>query len=342
MKNIIICCDGTGNDLSDDPSNVLRFYRSLHQDESQLLYYDAGVGTLPDPSMLTDPGKSIGKKLDMAAGYSVKRQVCQAYRFLIQHWEPDDKIYLIGFSRGAYSARAVGGLLHLLGLPKPKDAHLDELAWNVYASADFRAGKNFRFTFSRKEPVDIHFAGVWDTVSSFGRMTNFKTLPYTSNNESIRHVRHAVAIHERRVCFKPNLFRPKKPDQHESFKQLWFNGVHSDVGGGYPEKEAGLAKVALKWMYDEARQLECKLDEDQVKFFLGESGSDFFQCKPDPNGMIHESLSGFLWKTLELLPRRQWNHDKTPEGMSWYPPNLCRGRKIPDDAEYHESVKHRQ
>ena len=86
MKNIVICCDGTSNDISGAPTNVLRFYRSLTRHETQLAYYDSGVGTLPDPSSLTDPGKAIGKKIDMAVGISVKRQACVAYEFLTRHW----------------------------------------------------------------------------------------------------------------------------------------------------------------------------------------------------------------------------------------------------------------
>ena len=76
MNNIVICCDGTSNDIAGAPTNVLRFYRSLERNDKQLAYYDSGVGTLDDPSMLTNPGKAIGRKLDMAVGYSVKRQVC--------------------------------------------------------------------------------------------------------------------------------------------------------------------------------------------------------------------------------------------------------------------------
>ena len=146
-------------------------------------------------------------------------------------------------------------------------------------------------------------------------MTNFKTLPHTRFNPSIEHVRHAVAKHEKRTCFKANLFR----DDSNDLKQVWFDGAHCDVGGGYPEKESGLAKVALEWMFKEADQLGCKFIQDQVEFFLGRSDSEYFQCKPDPNGQIHNSLQGF-WHIAEFLPRRQWNHDIESERMTWYWP----------------------
>ncbi len=238
MKNIVICCDGTSNDISGAPTNVLRCYRSLVRDDSQLTYYDSGVGTLPDPSMLTDPGKAIGMKLDMAVGYSVKDQACKAYRFLTRRWEANDKIYLIGFSRGSYAVRALAGMVHAVGLVRQELEHLDELAWSVYSSADFLACSNFKFAFSQNDRINIYFVGVWDTVSSFGRLTNYKTLPYTANNPSIEHIRHAVAIHEKRVAFKANLFRPKDISQHKSFDQIWFKGAHCDVGGGYSEEES--------------------------------------------------------------------------------------------------------
>ena len=82
MKNIVICCDGTANDISGAPTNVLRLYRCLERDDEQLAYYDSGVGTLDASSMLTDTARMIGRTIDKAVGYSVKRQVLSAYRFL--------------------------------------------------------------------------------------------------------------------------------------------------------------------------------------------------------------------------------------------------------------------
>ena len=303
---------------------MLRFFRSLERSEGQLAYYDSGVGTLDDPSMLTKPGKAIGRKLDMAVGYSVKRQVCEAYRFLIKNWSLGDKIFLVGFSRGAYAVRALAGMTHLLGMLRKDSSHLCEMGWSIYSSADFKACSNFNYSFSQRTDVPIHFVGVWDTVSSFGLMINFKTLPHTRFNPSIEHVRHAVAKHEKRTCFKANLFRGDSND----LKQIWFDGAHCDVGGGYPEKESGLAKVALEWMFNEADQFGCKFIQDQVEFFLGRSDSEYFQCKPDSNGQIHNSIQGF-WHVAEFLPRRQWNHEVDPARMTWYWPNLYRSRKIP-------------
>jgi len=336
MKNIVVCCDGTSNDISGAPTNVLRFYRSLVRSDEQLIYYDSGVGTLPDPSVLTDAGRVLASKVDMAVGKSVKDQACRAYRFLTRHWDEGDKIFLIGFSRGAYAVRALAGMLHAFGLVRRDLEHLDELGWVVYSAADFLACSNFWYAFSQPQKMKIHFVGVWDTVSSFGRMTSFKTLPYTADNPSIDHVRHAVAEDEKRTCFQPNIFRPKKDEQHTSFDQRRFAGSHGDVGGGYPEKEAGLSKVTLEWMYQEAAQLGCQLQQAQMDFYLGRTDSKTFQSKPDPDAKVHHSIQGF-WHLLEFIPRRQWNHHADPERMSWYCPNLYRRRNFSKEEEYFRS-----
>ncbi|MEW4453683.1 DUF2235 domain-containing protein [Bremerella sp. JC817] len=338
MKNIVVCCDGTSNGLVNDPTNVLRFYRSLERNEEQLAYYDSGVGTLPNPGMLTQKGQRASRIIDMAIGSSVENQACKAYRFLVRHWEPGDQIYLIGFSRGAYAVRALAGMLHSLGMARRELEHLDTLGWTVYCEGEFRAAANFRFAFSQEGRPRVHFMGVWDTVSAFGSITNYRTLPYTANNESIDHIRHAVALDERRTCFQANLFRPDKTDQHQSFEEIWFPGSHGDVGGGYPEEEAGIAKATLEWMYQEAKAAGCQLKQDTVDFFLGRSDQKHPQTKPNIDGTVHNSIRGFVWNLLEFIPRRQWNHDLKPERMSWYFPNLYRRRKVPKDAKRYDQV----
>src|SRR5262249_43132931 len=149
----------------------------------------------------------------------------------------------------------------------------------------------------------IHFVGAWDTVSSFGWIWNFRTLPYTATNPSILHIRHALAIDERRAAFPANLFFPKD-EQKPNCKQVWFAGVHADVGGGYPEKEATLAKVPLAWMLREAEGLGLLLNPDQRKYLMDSEDKP----PPDPCGPVHESLAGF-WRAMEFLPRRAWDQN---------------------------------
>ncbi len=154
-KNIVICVDGTCSDVVCDSTNVLRLFRSLLRSEHQTVYYDSGVGTVSDPSKLTWLSKTIYRKLDGAIGHSVRDNVCRAYQFLVKTWEPHDRIYLFGFSRGAYAVRALAGMIHFLGLVQPELTGLDRLAWTVYAddnhnlpiSKRFEAGNRFKRSF---------------------------------------------------------------------------------------------------------------------------------------------------------------------------------------------------
>lgn len=328
-KNVVVCCDGTSNDATSDVTNVLRVYRTLQRDGEQICHYDGGVGTLVDPTKISRWRKFVRRKIDMAIGYSLHDNFCKAYRFLARHYEPGDRIYLFGFSRGAYLVRALAGALYRQHLVRPELESLTEYAWAAYSNemddlnerALFRANARFAKFFSVGE-VPIHFLGVFDTVSSFGWIWNYRTLPNTAHNPAVKHVRHAVSIDECRACFRTNLFHPKDPNQHESCVEVWFPGVHADVGGGYPEEESGLAKISLQWMLHEAEAKELRLDRTIAESLLGaEKG----QSRPDALAPLHESLIGY-WKFLELLPRRTWS--VSADAMRWRLPNWG-SRRVP-------------
>lgn len=341
-KNIVYCCDGTNNEVTGHSTNVLRLYRMLVRGPDQVSCYDGGVGTLADPTALTTLRKRIGRHLDAAIGLGIAENFAQAYRFLGRHYEPGDRIYLFGFSRGAYTVRAVAGAIHLLGLARPELVEtLTPMVWSVYAndggaldvSRRFGGGARFRNCFSVEPKARVHFVGVWDTVSSFGWIWNHKTLPHTANNPSIDHVRHALAIDERRACFGANLFYPDEPGQHRSIKQVWFPGVHSDVGGGYPDEEGSLSKVPLAWMLREAEAEGLLVDAARKhKLLGGEKGYSV----PDPCGPAHDSLKG-LWRLIEWLPRRSWNPAR--RAMAWAGPNRGRCRRMAAPCTVHESVR---
>jgi uncharacterized protein (DUF2235 family) len=341
-KNIVICSDGTDNEIATDSTNVLRLFRMLTRDDRQVAYYDGGVGTLADPAAITVFRKYLSRRLDAAIGLRVRENVIAAYRFLARTYEPEDRIHLFGFSRGAYTVRAVAGLIHFLGLVRPELENLAPLAWAIYAneahvytvSHRFAGGNRFQRCFGITVKPSIHFVGVWDTVSSFGFFWNFQTLPHTADNPSISHIRHALAIDERRVCFPANLFFPRQ-EQEANCKQVWFPGVHADVGGGYAEKEATLAKVPLVWMLREAEQLGLLINEDQRQYLLDSKN----KLPPDSCGQIHESLVGF-WRPLEYLPRRSWNEPL--KRMCWQGPHRGRRRQIEPDSTLHISVLERK
>jgi len=331
-KNIAICLDGTGCDFSGDrQTNVARFYRSLVRSDSQLTYYDPGVGTLDNPGKLTQLARLKDRALDLMFRYSVEFQTKKAYKFLAHNWEPGDPIYLVGFSRGAYSARAVAGMIKHLGLVRPEIDHLVDMGWKFYAQFDYHAMQRFKDTFTRTTQVPVHFIGAWDTVSAFGTPTGYKTLPHTNENHIVRHIRHAVAIDEKRQYYTVDLFKRNK---QSSFKQVWFAGVHGDLGGGFIDAESGLSKIALEWMCGEAADLGLEFNYRHMNKFLGYH-KDKYQ-KPDEKQSIHNSMKGF-YRFLEFFPRREW--DEKGKRRTWIKPNTFVPRRIPNGSLFHESVK---
>jgi uncharacterized protein (DUF2235 family) len=142
-----------------------------------------------------------------------------------------------------------------------------------------------------------------------------------------------LAIDERRACFPANLFFPGEK-QRPNCKQVWFSGVHADVGGGYPEPEAALAKVSLGWMLREAEGLGLLINDAERAYLMGSKGKP----PPDPCGPTHESLAG-LWKALEYIPRRSW--DRAAGQMRWQGPHRGRCRPIEPGSVLHASVLER-
>lgn len=307
-KNIVICCDGTGNQYNETYSNVVKLYKMLHPDSAiQYRFYDPGVGTMSDPNVVNPLSKMISKIGGLAFGWGLQSNVTEAYSYLMEYYEPGDKIFLFGFSRGAYTVRVIAALIHSVGLLQRGCQHLIPYAWEIfcksYQEKHRPIAKQFKETYGRN--IDIHFAGVWDTVTSMG-IFNRKKLPFTTNNPSLVHIRHAMAIDERRTYYRQNLFGDPYP--HQQVKQVWFTGVHSDVGGSYPLNESGLSQVTLQWMCREAVDLGLLIDESMVKQILFDSEGRG-NSKPDGNAETHNSLSIWWW-ILELLPK--WRRSGFP------------------------------
>ncbi|GAB5402522.1 MAG: DUF2235 domain-containing protein [Aureliella sp.] len=340
-RNIVICCDGTSNDVTGHPTNVLKLYRTLQKDESQLTYYSPGVGTVSDPTTKTAIGKWISRRIDLGFGLSLRENACNIYQFLVTNYRDGDKIYLFGFSRGAYTVRAVAGMIEFLGLLRPEQAGMERHAWSIYADDDsrlsvserFKAGRKFSSAFTIQPKPRVHFLGAWDTVSSFGWLWNLRTLPYTSNNPLVRHVRHAVALDERRAMFQQNLCR--RNEANETFEEVWFAGGHGDVGGGWPENQSRLSKISFRWMLEAAVEQGLHLERHNVK--------DYFRSwrrrkPPEPvkdPPPYNEALEGAWW-LVECLPRRLW--DPRSRRMRWTRPHLARRRRVPFGAAIHTSV----
>jgi len=342
--NIVLCCDGTANEFAEDRTNVVKLFSVLDH-RQQKAYYHPGLGTMEPPGALTTVTRAATRLLGKAIGYGLEADVRDAYVFIMRHYQPGDALYMFGFSRGAYTVRAVAALLHRYGLLRPGNEPLVPYAIRLLVSSNpdkgFARAEELAASFKADmgcvtcEPA---FVGVWDTVSSVGWIENPLKLPYVSDNPSIHVGRHAISIDERRAFFRNHLWRSSPhltTHGPRDVKQVWFPGVHCDVGGGYPEKESGLAKLALEWMMCEAMQAGLILDVPRAVQVLGYAGSPL--TPSNPRAARHESLTG-AWYLAELLWKRHYNWARKRWGRRM---NLGRRRTIPKDALVHESAYQR-
>jgi uncharacterized protein (DUF2235 family) len=326
---------------------VVKLYYALQQTPDQVTYYHPGVGTMEAVGALTSFSRKFTKLLGLAIGYGLEADIRDAYVFLMNNYEAGDRIFLFGFSRGAYTVRALAALISMYGLIPRGNEPLVPYAIRMLLAIQreqprdvFNLARDFAKTFSPC-PCPIHFVGVWDTVSSVGWIANPLALPYTASNPNIAVGRHAIAIDERRAFFRQNLWHPAAPSPaHPSgggpkdLKQVWFAGVHCDVGGGYPEAESGLAKIALKWMLAEAHANGLLLDKSRTDEVLGVTPG---LAVPDANAKMHKSLT-LGWWLAEFVPKKHFDAKTGKTGLQL---NLFRRRTIPSGASIHDSVKER-
>jgi len=284
-KNLVVFSDGTGNrgGVTKD-TNVWRLYQMVSSvKEDQLTYYDDGVGT-----------NSVGlvKLAGGALGFGLGRNIKQIYTFLVKNYEAGDKIYLFGFSRGAYTVRCVLGMLNTRGLVKKCDEESEKgqcLQLKMEASLKNEIDSNFKCYRSnnsaeqtkgrdKNHKVTTEFIGVWDTVDAVGMpIDELKSIEaliwqwrgmrsYTFDDRTLRgvkHARQALAIDDERRTFHPNYWLGH--EEGVDLDQVWFAGMHSNVGGSYPKD--GLAYVTLEWMIAEIDKLGLglKLHEKHVE-----------------------------------------------------------------------------
>jgi|SRR5215472_9173721 len=338
-KNIVICCDGTGNEFGERKSNVIKLYETLVRNSTQIAYYHPGVGTMGARNALSPLGKWWTRVIGLAFGYGISDNIADAYQFLMRTFEPDDSVYVFGFSRGAYTARALCGMLHIVGLLTEGNEGLIPYAIRMIKQKhiDFQVAADFKKTFSGE--CSPHFVGVWDTVSSLGWVYNAVHFPFTraTKNPDFHIVRHAVSIDERRAFFRQNSFG-EPHDTQQDIKEVWFAGVHSDVGGSYAQSESQLSQIALQWMLCEAELAGLLVDQGRKAAVLGGNPPN---VSPDPTTKYqHESLRGAWW-IAEIWPKMV--HTQTAQG-TWANSirfNLGRRRWIPAGSLVHESVEQR-
>lgn len=303
MKNLVVCCDGTWNSRNDRdggipvPTNVVRLYNALAdcdaQGTPQLKYYHPGVGT---------DGGLLKRMWDGGVGAGLGRNVASAYRWLGAHFEQGDRMYLFGFSRGAFTARSLGGMISKCGLLDLRG--LDEAeTWkrvNTVYQQGYRksAPADLDRSWFHAGNIAIHFLGVWDTVGALGIPDDLGLLDLFDSPSNYRfhdtelggnvvHARHAVALDEKRGSFTPTLWT--NLENRPNAKQVWFPGVHCDVGGGYAQK--GLSDGALHWMMDEVAPLGLALKPSMRE-----------QLQPEFQDVLHDSASG-VFKAFKTVPR---------------------------------------
>ena len=260
MTNIVICADGTWNRPEEDikkdfPTNVLKLARAIQpsfHEINQHVFYDWGLGSYHD------------RVIAGAIGHGIDKNILDGYRYIVQNYAPGDKIYLFGFSRGAYTVRALSGLINNCGILHRKEARRIVEAWKMYKSRLKKhhpngvSARQFREAHSHPSR-EIHFIGVFDTVGALG--IPFSLMGFfqdrdeffdTKMGPNISVARHVMAIDEQREDFEPTIWQPRGG---VDLKQIWFAGVHTDIGGSYPpDKETGIraSDITLEWMMNEA------------------------------------------------------------------------------------------
>jgi uncharacterized protein (DUF2235 family) len=369
-RNLVLCLDGTNNEPEHGDTNVARIFDLAEKNAKQLVYYDPGVGTMGARGAVTRVGKELTRFAGLVAGHGIQDNIEEAYTWLSRNYQKGDRIYVFGFSRGAYTARALTGMLDTVGLLRPGTENLVTYAVKLYAQtgpppargtadpdAEVAQGKywelrrEFRRKFGNPEfPTSfdtsrrqIHFLGVWDTVKSVGWL-NLKARiemarwPYTRKIENVYIARHAMAIDEKRRPYPIYRFDPHTVAASDGrHQQMWFVGVHSDVGGLFPDDHR-LSDIALSWMVKAADTADFAVNKTKYARMLKVRFDDEL---PDEYGLgkIHDAetvwwLAGG-WSRREILADDDihrtvhYRIEHTKDSKSPYEPKLpgfSRGR----------------
>ncbi|HEY4379436.1 MAG TPA: DUF2235 domain-containing protein [Acidobacteriaceae bacterium] len=296
-KKIILCADGTWNTphgpaAQPNDTNVRKIYELVLDAPSQLKYYDSGVGT---------DGTAFEHFFGGSMGAGLFQKVQDGYEFLSYVWDPGDEIYIFGFSRGAYTARSLAGMIAFFGVPNRNlDNQTVKRIFDAYRITDHaqrvaaKSALNADYTLT---DVTIRMVGVWDTVGALGvpghLFDDFDQDKYgfldTTLNPCVEKAFHAIAIDERRASFLPTLW--SNPDgtpraNDDKVQQVWFPGVHCDVGGSYSDTQ--LSNITLRWMIDSAKAQGLLFDDAAVNGCL--------TPRPfDPKGPAHDEWKIIPW-----------------------------------------------
>ncbi|CCO31973.1 putative protein YEL023C [Rhizoctonia solani AG-1 IB] len=299
-------------------TNVVKLMELLKKDDpsQQMVYYQAGVGTYSAPGFLTGVGEGIAAKADEGVAWYLYQHVIDGYRYLMQTYRAGDQISIFGFSRGAYTARALAGMLYLVGLLPRHNLEQVPFAYQVYAewkpkddptsTSNNKAAPKLNtepsdpvpYADSPKDidprafkrayctPVTIAFLGVWDTVGSVGALRR-KTLPYIGHNPGVKFFRQALALDENRGNFIPSLWDHSKTSK-QSALEVWFKGGHCDVGGGAGPPESFIPDDAAP------QKPEPRLSNISLRWMVRQCLTSRVHILFDPKAMRHYRKHGIL------------------------------------------------
>jgi uncharacterized protein (DUF2235 family) len=257
-KKIVYCSDGTWDTPAKD-TNVVKLFNALTKSSTQAPYYDSGVGT---------DGSEIQKLLEGGTGAGIFQKIKNGYTDVANSYEKDDEIFLFGFSRGAFTARSLAGMIANCGLPTANftDAMVNE-AFTAYRTRDKSARQALLAKLIDKYGLydaKITMVGVWDTVGSLGIPALFGGVDPlldgfldTGLHSDVRNGYHAMAIDEKRLQFPVTLWDESKVVPGQTIEQVWFSGMHGDIGGGDTTNPDGsaLCDLAFAWMLKKALAL---------------------------------------------------------------------------------------
>ncbi len=313
-RTIVVCCDGTSNEYGSHNTNVVGVFEAIVRDSQQIGFYDPGVGTFDPLGRFV--GKRVGKVLGDAFGWGLQQNIEDAYEYLMNHYEAGDQLYLFGFSRGAYTVRALGGMLHKCGLLQKGSKNLIPYASTIYNAPDNEMiAQGFKETFC--QPCKPYFIGVWDTVGSLGYFFGRRFFDTRLHPET-PYGCHAISIDEERRKFLPSIWDEESKASLQTVEQVWFPGVHCDVGGSYLER--GLSDGAFIWMMRHAEKAGLRLKVDWEK-----------GRRPNPTDKdaLHQSRKGLwrIWrKVLRRIPMGSKVHrsviDRREADVGYSPANL--------------------
>lgn len=381
----MLCADGTSNAFGQPTSsNVAKLieYLNLTDETVQVAAYDQGLGTtsgqfaailayqqkLTRPQALhplPPPNESVWKPWtwpallnSMTKGSDLDKNVGQLYIKLAELYTPGDTVFLFGFSRGAFTVRALAGLTWRYGIPPTNEPAVAkdrfEKAWPLFFDEfpdPIGVKKVIALEFQKEfkqRSCPIHFLGLWDTVKSYGGLEPVM-LPHLRHNPTVNTVRHALALDERRAWFEPTtwgwLDSDRSPSaaaaridaadieriQKQNVAEVWFTGCHADVGGG--AGDVGTSDIALRWMLGEAKYAGLNLNDN---------GQQFRSRQRETERPVATDSRCTLWKLIERVPRQSIdNHGTWPVTVAAEPGAVPRDplkTKRDGNIWVHESV----